>query len=133
MNQHYPLVALRARHRCEYCHAPESVFNFPFEIEHIMPLALGGLDDEVNLALACRACNLYKGKRITGVDAEVEGSVPFFHPREQQWEDHFRVDLATGVLVGLSSVARATINSLHLNSRSQLLARQQWIQLGVFP
>lgn len=25
MNSNYPLVALRARHRCEYCHAPEIV------------------------------------------------------------------------------------------------------------
>ena len=30
MNPRYPQVALRALHRCEYCHAPESVFNFPF-------------------------------------------------------------------------------------------------------
>ena len=31
MNPHYPLVAERAGHRCEYCHAPEVIFNFPFE------------------------------------------------------------------------------------------------------
>jgi hypothetical protein len=32
MNPFYPLGALRAYHRCEYCHARESVFNFPFGI-----------------------------------------------------------------------------------------------------
>jgi hypothetical protein len=32
MNPHYEVVALRAGHRCEYCHAPEAVFNFPFEV-----------------------------------------------------------------------------------------------------
>lgn len=31
MNPFYTLVADRAAHRCEYCHAPELVFNFPFE------------------------------------------------------------------------------------------------------
>jgi phenylacetate-coenzyme A ligase PaaK-like adenylate-forming protein len=31
MNPHYPQVALRAGHRCEYCHAPEAVFNLPLE------------------------------------------------------------------------------------------------------
>jgi hypothetical protein len=34
MNSFYTLVADRAAHRCEYCHAPELVFNFPFEVEH---------------------------------------------------------------------------------------------------
>ena len=31
---------------CEYCAAPDAVFNFPFEVEHIDPPARGGLDDE---------------------------------------------------------------------------------------
>ena len=31
MNPFYHLVADRAFHRCEYCHAPELVYNFPFE------------------------------------------------------------------------------------------------------
>jgi 5-methylcytosine-specific restriction endonuclease McrA len=58
MNPHYPQVAKRAGHRCEYCHTPEVVFNFPFEVEHIQPVCLGGIDSEANLALACRSCNL---------------------------------------------------------------------------
>jgi hypothetical protein len=37
MNPFYTLVADRAAHQCEYCHAPELVFNFPFEVEHIIP------------------------------------------------------------------------------------------------
>ena len=32
MNRRYGLVAQRAAHRCEYCRAPEAVFNFPFEV-----------------------------------------------------------------------------------------------------
>jgi len=42
MNPHYPPVSARARHSCEYCRAPEIVFNLPFEVEHIIPLAHGG-------------------------------------------------------------------------------------------
>ena len=56
----YPLVAERAQRRCEYCLAPESIFNSPFEVEHITPLALGGADEEWNLALSCRSCNASK-------------------------------------------------------------------------
>ena len=48
----YPQVALRARLRCEYCRAPESVFNLEFEVEHIVPTARGGSDELSNLALA---------------------------------------------------------------------------------
>jgi HNH endonuclease len=51
MNSRYPSVSGRARHRCEYCRAPEAIFNFPFEVEHIIPLSHGGID-EANLALA---------------------------------------------------------------------------------
>jgi 5-methylcytosine-specific restriction endonuclease McrA len=66
MNPHYPGVARRAGHRCEYCRAPEGIFNFPFEVEHVCPIAHGGMNDEVNLALACRACNVFKAEYRTG-------------------------------------------------------------------
>ena len=42
MNPHHAEVARRASHRCEYCHAPEVVFNLPFEVEHVVPLVGGG-------------------------------------------------------------------------------------------
>ncbi|MGG6267424.1 HNH endonuclease [Leptolyngbya sp. AN03gr2] len=42
MNPFYSRVADQAGHCCEYCHAPEVVFNFPFEVEHIMPLSKQG-------------------------------------------------------------------------------------------
>ena len=61
MNPHYVEIARRANHRCEYCQAPEVVFNFPFEVEHIIPLSRQGANDQTNLALACRSCNLRKG------------------------------------------------------------------------
>jgi len=57
MNPRYALVASRAVHHCEYCHAPEIVFNFPFEVEHIVPIVRYGDDVANNWALACRACN----------------------------------------------------------------------------
>lgn len=96
MNPHYPLVARRARHRCEYGRAPEAVFNFPFEVEHIVPTSHGGSDDETNLCLACRACNVRKSDRLLALD-EISGEeVPLFHPREQRWDEHFRIDVESG-------------------------------------
>lgn len=81
MNARYPALAERAAYRCEYCHAPESVFNFPFEVEHILPQARGGSDDLDNLALSCRACNLFKSDFETGHDEQSQAEVVLFHPR----------------------------------------------------
>jgi 5-methylcytosine-specific restriction endonuclease McrA len=53
MNPCYAAIAERANHRCEYCQAPEVVFNFPFEVEHIIPIFRQGANNEANLALAC--------------------------------------------------------------------------------
>jgi len=133
MNPHYPQVALRAGHQCEYCHAPEAVFNLPLEVEHIMPLARGGEDTAVNWALACRACNLYKAAHVSGYDPVSEAVVRLFHPREDQWEDHFQVALESGEIVGRTPVGRATVVCLRLNHEAQVTARRQWMRLGLFP
>ena len=133
MNPNYAQVAIRALHRCEYCHAPESVFNFPFEVEHIIPIALGGQDNETNLALACRSCNAYKSIRIQCTDPDTEIMAVLFHPRQALWQHHFTVNIETAEIVGLTPTGRATIACLRMNSQPQLIARQQWIKLGVFP
>ena len=72
MNPRYSSVASRARHVCEYCHAPEAVFNLPFEVEHIVPLSQGGDKGEDNLALSCRSCNLYKSDSVSAFDITSE-------------------------------------------------------------
>ncbi len=133
MNPLYTLVANRAAHRCEYCHAPELVFNFPFEVEHIIPVSRSGSDNESNLALACRSCNLRKGTRINGTDPESETEVRFFNPREDQWSEHFHFNTESGTVTGTTPIARATINCLEMNSQTQITARQLWIRLGLFP
>jgi hypothetical protein len=133
MNPFYNLVADRATHRCEYCHAPELVFNFPFEVEHIIPTNRGGADSEFNLALACRSCNLRKGTRISSIDLQSNTEVRFFNPRQDNWDEHFQVNTESGTINGITSVGRVTINSLNFNSESQVTARQLWIRLGLFP
>jgi len=133
MNPHYPEVALRAGHRCEYCHAPEAVFNLPLEVEHIVPLARGGEDTTTNWALACRACNLYKATHVSGSDPESHVVVRLFHPREDRWDDHFQVAPESGEMVGRTPIGRATVMRLGLNSTAQVAARLQWMRLGLFP
>jgi hypothetical protein len=133
MNPHYAQVALRAGHRCEYCHAPEAVFNSPLEVEHIVPLSRGGDDTAANWALACRACNLYKATHLSSSDLESHTIVRLFHPREDRWEDHFQVATKSGEIVGCTPIGRATVARLEMNSAAQVAARQQWMRLGLFP
>ncbi len=133
MNPHYPAVALRAGHRCEYCGAPEAVFNFPFEIEHIVPLAFQGADEDHNLALACRACNLRKATHLDHEDPLTRGIVRLYDPRRDDWDEHFQVDSSLGILEGRTPIGRATISCLDVNSPTQQTARRLWIRLGLFP
>ena len=133
MNPHYTQVALRAGHRCEYCHAPEAIFNLPLEVEHNVPVSRGGDDTAANWALACRACNLYKATHVSGNEPESLAIVSLFHPREDQWEDHFRVAAESGEIEGLTPIGRVTVVRLGMNSAGQVVARQQWMRLGLFP
>ncbi len=132
MNPYYAGVAERAQHRCEYCQAPEVVFNFPFKVEHIIPISRQGSTNEANLALACRACNLRKGNRISGTAVDNTQS-RFFHPRTDAWKDHFQVDTESGKIFGITLIGTVTVESLVMNSRTQVTARQLWIRLNLFP
>jgi HNH endonuclease len=133
MSQHYAQVALRAGHRCEYCHAPEVVFNFPFEVEHIIPVSQAGTDIDSNWALACRSCNLWKAAHLDGIDPEDRAVVRLFHPRENLWDTHFSVDSNSGEIRGRTPIGRATVARLRMNHEAQRLARRQWMRLGLFP
>ncbi|MBV9851781.1 MAG: HNH endonuclease [Armatimonadetes bacterium] len=133
MNPRYPRVAERAGERCEYCHAPEQVFNFAFEVEHILPRAAGGDDALDNLALACESCNLCKSDAVTGRDEATGADVPLFHPRRDRWHEHFLYDGDTGTIQGLTAAGRATVTRLRLNSDAQCRDRRHWEQLGLYP
>ena len=133
MNRNYFFVAERAEYRCEYCRAPEQVFNFHFEIEHIVPSSLGGKDVRDNLALACTACNLFKSNVIEAFDETTNRVVRLFNPRLDAWLEHFHVNTASALIEGQTAIGRVTITALHINSRRQILARLEWIQVGKFP
>jgi hypothetical protein len=131
MNPHYPFVSSRARHACEYCRAPEIVFNLPFEVEHITPQAQGGETTEENLALSCRSCNLYKSDYVSAVDELTGQEAALFNPRLEVWHEHFAFVAESGTIKGLTAIGRATISRLHINSSAQVEARKQWLQIGL--
>jgi hypothetical protein len=133
VNTHYPAVADRAGHRCEYCRAPEAVFNFPFEVEHIIPSSRQGSEGDSNLALACRGCNVQKSDRLTYLDELTGTQTRLFHPRQDAWQDHFEFDVETALIRGVTPIGRATVSCLQMNNPIQVEARRLWLRLGLFP
>lgn len=115
-------VRERAQNSCEYCHlhqddSPLAVLH----VEHVIPKVHGGSDDIDNLALACIDCNLHKGTNLTGIDPQTNELTELFHPRRQEWEDHFEWQ---GIyLVGKTTTGRTTIRVLKINSEDQVALR----------
>jgi hypothetical protein len=86
-----------------------------------------------NLALACRACNLYKGIQIEAIDSETGVLTPLFHPRRQNWTDHFVFEEQTQQIIGISAHGRVTVEALKMNDELAVAARRYWITLELFP
>jgi hypothetical protein len=102
-----------------------------FYLEHIIPVARGGLTELENLAWACPRCNLRKAVRVEVTDPVGGESVHWFHPRQDQWNDHF---VWEGHLIAAkSAVGRATIAALDLNEARRIFMRQAEELLGLFP
>ena len=124
-------VILRAKNRCEYCQLSQLGQEATFHIDHVQPRAAGGPTNPDNLALACVSCSLRKWAKQTAIDPETNTEVGLFHPRLQQWAEHFRWEMER--VVGLTPTGRATIASLALNRPIILAIRQEETERGRHP
>jgi hypothetical protein len=124
----------RARNRCGYCLSPKYLVLGGLQIEHTIPLAKGGSNDEDNLWLACPPCNWHKSDKIEAVDPVTGLVVPLFHPAKQVWEKHFSW-MPDGVrIIGATAIGRATVSALHLSDDQDALAvRRWWVRAGWYP
>lgn len=116
------LVLQRAQGRCEYCGLAQAGQEAEFHLDHIIPVVTGGATSAANLALACVSCSLRKGARQTAIDPQTGSIAALYHPRRDNWQQHFRWDEVT--LHGLTATGRATINAMGMN-RSRILAIRQ--------
>ena len=118
------LTRARARGLCEYCGIPESHGFVEHQIDHIVARKHGGSSDLRNLALSCALCNRYKGSDIASFDPETGQIAELFRPRQQSWEQHFRLEYG-GHIIGLTPNGRATAQLLQFNRPARLRERSE--------
>ncbi len=127
-------VRIAARHRCGYCLSPQHLVMARLEIEHIIPLARGGSNDETNLWLACPLCNGHKSAKVDAVDPASSVRVPLFNPRTQLWHEHFAWTDDGLRIEGLTPIGRATVVALHLSDDPDaVIVRSYWVLAGWHP
>jgi len=56
-------VLKRDQYRCSMCGAQLTLGNGSAHIDHVVPRAEGGSDDESNLRALCYGCNVRRGRR----------------------------------------------------------------------
>ncbi|XZE18346.1 HNH endonuclease [Pirellulaceae bacterium SH449] len=122
----------RAHDACEYCLLPQRSQEATFHIDHIVPRREGGETDVVNLAFACVTCSLRKGARMFAIDPQSQWTVRLFHPREETWSEHFRLN-DEFEFEGLSPTGRATIVAMGMNRPAIVSIRKELHLLGRFP
>jgi len=118
----------RAANRCEYCRLAQEHHDLPFQVEHIIAKKHKGDDDADNLALSCYNCNVFKGPNIAGLDPDTQQLTRLFHPRRDQWADHFA--WIGPILDGSTDVGRTTIEVLRINQEENLALRRLLIAAG---
>ncbi len=124
-------VQERAQGRCEYCLIHEADMYYPHEPDHVIAEKHGGLTSLDNLAWSCFYCNRFKGSDLASIDPITGKVVVLFHPREQRWHRHFRLNGA--LIKGITSSGRATVTLLHMNDPERVAYRLGLIEIGRYP
>jgi hypothetical protein len=126
-------VTERALGCCEYCQSQARFATQSFSIEHIIPRSRGGKNELKNLALACEGCNGHKHTKTEGYDPVAKKYVHLFHPRRHKWREHFCWNDDFTIVLGLTSVGRATVATLHLNREELVNLREVLHLVGKHP
>ncbi|TDI47287.1 MAG: HNH endonuclease [Acidobacteria bacterium] len=122
-------VRERAADLCEYCKIHQRYYpDSTFHIEHIVAKQHDGSDSQDNLALAYHFCNGKKGPNLSGMDPDTGELTRWFHPRNDSWHEHFRLD-TNGEVVGFTAIGRTTASVLGMNSRIRVQIRREIFRL----
>lgn len=118
-------VRQRAGFKCEYCKIPEAATPFiTFHADHIVAQQ-HLIDDSLdNIAQSCDRCNAYKGPNLSSIDPESLATVDLFHPRRDNWSDHF--ELVSGQVSGKTATGRSTARLLNMNAPRRVQLRREF-------
>ncbi len=122
-------VRSRAQLRCEYCLSLESLTLVGHEVDHIIAVKHAGDTVAENLALCCTLCNKHKGTDLASIDRETGEMQRLFHPRRDQWREHF--ELRGGEIVARTAIGRVSVRLLQLNRLERIREREVMIQAGL--
>lgn len=126
-------VSERAGGCCEYCRTPERFMPQVFSVDHIVPRSKGGATALDNLALSCQGCNNHKYTKMTGYDLVNQRTVALYHPRQHKWHEHFAWSSDFTLIIGLSAIGRATVETLQLNREGLINLRRVLVAQGEHP
>lgn len=124
-------VISRAGNCCEYCLLSRATRNASFHVEHIIAIKHRGETALENLCLSCPECNANKGSDLTSIDEETGETVNLYHPRKQQWDEHFRLN--GGIIEPLTPSGRVTVFLLRFNDSHRIMERELMLKLGLYP
>ncbi len=114
----------RADGCCEYCLSQVNYSPSPFAAEHILPRHRGGTNRLDNLALSCQGCNNHKFTATEALDPSSGFVVLLYHPRQDNWNEHFGWSEDFLTIVGRTPIGRATVERLQLNRASVVNLRR---------
>ncbi len=118
---------------CEYCILPSNFSTDYFHFEHIIPLALNGKTEFNNLARSCGICNNNKRDKVSHIDPLSKQIVRLYHPREDNWMNHFQWSDNDLHIVGKTPTGRVTVDLLKLNRLNAINLRKLLKMAGLHP
>jgi hypothetical protein len=114
------------RTRCDEDESPNDAPLVPYEPDHVIAVQHDGTTSLDNLAYTCPQCNHCKGLNLALIDPEIGQRTFLFHPRTDQWRDHFGWDAPR--IMALTAVGRATAALLRVNDPRRAL--KSLVELG---
>lgn len=126
------LARERAGNCCEYCRVAETDRLSRLHVDHIIAQKHGGTDEDDNLCVACYKCNGYKGSNVAGLDPVSGEATRLYNPRQQRWDEHFRVN-PDATLTGLTPEGRTTTAVLRINDPARVVPRRLALIVNEYP
>ncbi|QTA79362.1 Uncharacterized protein dnl_16290 [Desulfonema limicola] len=74
-------------------------------------------------------CNRNKGPNVGSFDPETGKLVPFYNPRKQNWDEHFKIKDA--IIIPLTPEARVTVMIFRLNNEDRITERKCMKEAGL--